>query len=239
MEGIPLFLPEHLQRLWNAMEITTSPILYSQELLIKGLFDLIGKEDIQEGNFRIQIDINDGKVLIGSIPHHYPKPEDYINGVEVRLADLQRSNPEVKTWNKMIRSSADQIIKENEVYEVILSSPEGFLLEGSRSNIFGIQNGILITPPRNQVLPGITRQIIINLADKNNIPLEEKPIHESELPGFESLFLTGTSPGILPIRIIGSMSFNCKSALCSILQNSYEEKIRESLANTKSNLKPL
>ncbi len=239
IEGTPVFLPEHFHRLLQAMKITDSPILYSQEILMKGLFDLIRKEDIQEGNARIQADIKDGKMLIGFIPHQYPKHEDYINGVEVSLANLQRTNPGVKTWNKMIRTSADRIIQEKEIYEVILSSPEGFLLEGSRSNIFGIQNGALITPPRKQVLPGITRQIIISLTDQINIPLQEKPIHKSELSDFQSFFLTGTSPGILPIRKISSIYFNCKSALCNTLKNSYEKKIRESIANTKSNLKPL
>ena len=231
MNASPVFLPEHIERLWKASQITNIPLLYTQTALIEGIFNLIREEKIRNGNIRIQAAREDGTIQIGFIPHHYPNLADYQKGVVVSLVNIQRTNPNVKTWNKEVRLAADKIIHNTNVYEVILTSPEGFLLEGSRSNLFGLQKGILVTPPLDMILPGITRQIIIDLSRQRRIPLREGTIHKSDIGGFQSFFITGTSPGILPIRSIGSFHFDCYSSTCNILRIAYEEKIQNSIKN--------
>lgn len=235
----PVFLFEHLERLWKTLEYTGVTTKYSQDYLGKEIFDLIRTMKIWEGNLRIQIDLNDESILMGPVPHHYPTPEDYENGVEAGLADLQRTNPGIKTWNISVRQAADKIIQKEKIFETILTSPEGFLLEGSRSNIFGLQNGTLITPPQDLILPGITRQIIIELAIQHHIPVLEKLIHHSELANYESFFITGTSPGILAVKNIGLISFTCQSNIYDLLRSSYDKKIQESITNTFLKMKSL
>jgi len=233
IDACPVFLPEHLGRYREAGKATDIPFIYSDTELIRGFFDIIELNKQQEGNIRLQTGLTDGNTLIGFIPHRYPSEEDYINGVGVSLVYLSRTNPTVKTWNRTVRTTADRIIREKNVYEVILTSPQGFLLEGSRSNIFGFKKDMLITPPQENVLPGITRKIVISLAEKNYLPVFEKPIHKSELPDFQSFFLTGTSPGILPVSNIDSYRFSCISSPCSLLRNAYREKIIQSIRDIK------
>lgn len=233
IESTPVFLEEHLNRFWDAGRTTDLPLSFPREELIVGFFDIIGVNNVKSGNIRLQADLALGNTMIGFIPHKYPTEEDYQAGVNVCLTELQRENPEIKTWNKDVRISADQIIRNLGVYETILTSPEGFIQEGSRSNIFGIRKGILITPPSNTVLPGITRMKIIELAGKINMPVREEKIHKEELYTFQSFFLTGTSPGILPIKSIGSIQFNCKSFICNNLRQSYRNEIQMDITKTK------
>ena len=238
IEGIPVFLPEHLERFWKACHATGIPLLYTEKELIKGFFDVIRENDITLGNLRLQAELGSGNVQIGIIPHHYPSVDDFKKGVDVELVNLQRTNPNIKTWNKNVRKFSDKFIRKNNIYEVILTTDEGFLLEGSRSNIFGLKKGVLITPPGEKVLPGITRQVIKDLASENNIQLREELIHKNDLCDFQSFFLTGTSPGILPIRSIGSIHFNYKSSICINLRESYEKEVIKSVKRTNQKLRP-
>ena len=229
IDGSPVFLPEHLERFWKAMEQTGIPMIHSERDLQKGFFDVIHRNNINIGNLRLQAELHTGTAKIGVIPHRYPTSSDYQNGVVVDLVRLQRDNPNIKSWNIKIRKFSDDYIRKNNVFEVILMSDKGFLREGSRSNIFGFQKGILKTPPLEHVLPGITRQKIIEIADNLNIPLVEEPIHKEEIYSFQSFFLTGTSPGILPIQSINNIQFNCKSSTCDAIRNSFEEEVQRSI----------
>lgn len=239
IEGIPVFLPEHLNRLQEASKATSTPANFSEEDLSRAIFEVVKANNISIGNLRLQTGIEDGITLIGSIPHKYPSPSDYMNGVALSLVDMQRENPMVKTWNKEVRLTADQIIREKNVYEVILTTPDGFLLEGSRSNIFGLRKGILYTPKQEYVLPGITRNIVIELAKENYIPIQEMPIHKEELFDFQSFFITGTSPGILPVNRIGPNIFNCISQPCQTIRRAYDNRVQDSINLTAEIIRKL
>ncbi len=229
IDSTPVFLPEHLERFWKAWTEKGSPFAHSKKDILKGFFDVIHENKLIEGNIRLQLELENGIAMIGIIPHHYPSQENYLKGVTVDLLNLQRDNPNIKSWNKNVREFSDKYIRANDIYEVILTSDEGFLLEGSRSNIFGFQKGILKTPPVKDVLPGITRQKIIEIADNYNIPFVEEPIHKEDIYTFQSFFLTGTSPGLLPIRSIGNIHFNCKSNICDKIRKAYVKQINRSI----------
>ena len=229
VDNAPVFLHEHLARFWKAWGEKGSPLAHSEKDIIKGFFDVIRENNLREGNMRLQLELEEGIALIGIIPHHYPGPDDYLKGVRVDLLNMQRSNPNIKSWNERVRKLSDEYIRTNNIYEVILTSEEGFLLEGSRSNIFGFQKGILKTPPVENVLPGITRQKILEIAVNYNIPIKEEPIHQDDIYSFQSFFLTGTSPGILPINSIGNIHYNCKSMPCDNIRKAYAKEIKRSI----------
>ena len=227
----PVFLPEHLQRFWSGCNKIGVIPEFSEQELITGFLEVIKENKLSEGNLRLQTELDNNNTKIGIIPHHYPSIQDYQNGVAVDLVRLQRNNPNIKSWNLDVRAFADEYIRKNNVYEVILTTEEGFLLEGSRSNIFGMKKGVLITPPADYVLPGITRQKIIELAEKISMPFQEKPIHKEDIFSFQSFFLSGTSPGILPIRRINNFHFNCDSSPCNNLVQAYNQEISNSINN--------
>jgi D-alanine transaminase len=77
---------------------------------------------------------------------------------------------------------------------------DGYVTEGAASNIFAVIDGILITPPKGQaILPGITRDVILELAEKNNIPYSEDIISLDALTTASEIWLTSSTREIVPV----------------------------------------
>jgi len=236
-EACPIFITEHLNRLWQGAANIKIPLLFKPSEITAGLFDLIDQEKYPFGNIRIQVDQKSGLTLMGFIPHHYPAYDDYQNGISVTLLQTERTNPNVKCWNPNVRRSADEHISKTDSYEAILVNQGGYLTEGSRSNLFGIKSGELFTPPLEQVLPGITRQVLLRLARENALPLKEARIHKTELGLFESFFVSGTSPGVLPVRKIEGNAFAPNNPITKQLSTLYTEAIKQNIDQTVRNFR--
>ena len=82
----------------------------------------------------------------------------------------------------------------------ILLDENGNLAEGLGSNIFIVRDGALRTPRQNYVLPGVSRQMTMDLARQLNIPCEETDIDQFDAETADEMFLTSTSLCILPVR---------------------------------------
>ena len=88
------------------------------------------------------------------------------------------------------------MIRESGVYEVLLVNRESKVTEGSRSNLFFIREGVVRTAPDSEVLPGITRQKVLELISEEGFRLDIRSLALEELPSAEAAFLTGTSPKV-------------------------------------------
>ena len=84
-------------------------------------------------------------------------------------------------------------------HEAFLVNPAGCLTEGSRSNLFVYDGKRLITPPAEEVLSGITRDLVWRLAEARGIDVVEGPVRRSELHQKQEMFVTSTSMHIVPI----------------------------------------
>lgn len=77
---------------------------------------------------------------------------------------------------------------------------DGYAIEGAASNLFIVKNGVIITPPNsNALLPGITRDLILELAMNNAMPFREADIHEDELFEADEVWLTSSTREISPV----------------------------------------
>jgi len=77
---------------------------------------------------------------------------------------------------------------------------DGYVTEGAASNIFAVIDGILITPPKShEILPGITRDVILEIAEENNIPYSEDIISLDALKTASEIWLTSSTREIIPI----------------------------------------
>ena len=82
----------------------------------------------------------------------------------------------------------------------VLTDPDGHLTEGTSGNVFLVRHGALYTPRAENLLPGITRQIILDLARREQMTLYESDITVSEAQQADEMFMTSTSIGILHVR---------------------------------------
>ncbi len=89
---------------------------------------------------------------------------------------------------------------------------DGMAIEGAISNLFIVKEGVIITPPTtHEILPGVTRNLLLQLAEKNHLPFREESIPEASLFAADEVWMTGSIKEVLPIvRINNSVIGNGK-----------------------------
>ena len=134
---------------------------------------------------------------------------------------LFRSNPNVKYINADLRNSTNKLIEENNAYEVLLIDNEGFITEGSRSNVFFIKGETLYTSPLKYVLSGTSRKRVIDICKEHKITIIEQRISYDKINQYDVAFLTGTSPLILPIKQINTVNYLTNNSFLNKLMKYY------------------
>jgi branched-chain amino acid aminotransferase len=127
--------------------------------------------------------------------------------------------------DRELRDATDKAIKSGDLYEVFLVNRDGIITEGSRSNVFFIKNGEVYTSPTDTVLPGVTRTIIIRIIEEAGIPLHYCSIKQDELAGFDSAFISGTSPKVLPVASIGDIAYDVDDPVLRSLMARYNSML--------------
>lgn len=222
INGVPLFLEDHMQRFFHSAQLAGKTIRYTEPQIRSFLNELIEQNHIAEGNVLLSCKIH---LKAFFILHKYPIPEMYRVGVNCGILKAERDNPNAKVFQTTVRQQADKLLAENSFFEVLLVDHNGFVTEGSRSNVFFVAGDKIFTAPGSQVLPGITRQKAFEMARMLQIEVIEKQIHFSEIQQFDAAFITGTSPKILPIRQIDEMHFDPENPIIIRLMKTYDNII--------------
>ena len=232
IEGKVLFLDDHLDRLERSLS-GSGIACPAKGQIMENLALLLKENPFREGNIRICLQRSNGgdaQMLCYFIPYYYPDKSMYQNGVKLLIYPHVRPNPGIKKWDDRFRRSVSAFILENSIYEVALKNHESQITEGSRSNIFFIdEKGRIITPPAVDVLMGITRKHLLDIAARNRIPVEERPIPVHELGRMVSAFISGTSPKVLPVRQIDTHQFKVDHPVLKKLMAGFDELIQKKL----------
>lgn len=232
VDGIPLFLNAHMCRLSNFFAKKSLPLPYQETDLLRIIFELIQITELINGNIRISFDLSDEDLdmTIGQVSSFYPSDDNYRLGVKGAILHAERSNPELKIYQKNLRENAQTLIKETGSYDVILCNIRGELTEGSRTNVFFIKGDELYTSPQEQVLPGITRQVLFEICGRETIPINTSKINQNFLEQADAAFFTGTSPGVLPISEINSFKLKVNNPLLLIISRLYQMELQRDLS---------
>lgn len=232
IEGKLLFLPDHLERFQNSL--AGSGIVFpGKEIILDNLGLLLKKNRLSHGNIRICLqpaDKNGSDLLCYFVPFVYPDASMYREGVHLRTYPYVRSNPGIKKWDDRFRNSVGQYIREQGIYEAVLLNQDGKITEGSRSNLFFIdRQGCLLTVPERLILPGITRKYVLEIAQKNRIPIVEKEIPLNSVDSLPASFISGTSPKVLPVKKLDAYCFDVSHPVLQLLMVQFESLVKEHL----------
>lgn len=230
--GKALFFKEHYERLINSAKMLDFSLWIDKEEIIGQMNELAEINNVQNGNIEIIFNITENgekTFLCLFIEDRYPTPEMILNGVPSELYFAERETPNAKIINLDLRAKTKTQISEKELYEVLLVDRNGFITEGSRSNVFFIKDGTVFTTPVSEVLPGITRLKVFEMCKRHGIPLNEILIKADKIAEYEAAFFTGTSPKVLPISSIGNVIFNPQLVLMQKMVRLFDELIEEHL----------
>ena len=214
-------LQDHVDRLFNSAKIYRMEIPFSREQVARAICELIDVNDLDAAYIRpvayrgykeLGVDPRSCPVDLTIAVWRWGKylgPEALEQGVDVCVSSWQRMAP--NTFPAMAKCGANymnsQLIKQEALghgyVEGIALDSSGHVSEGSGENVFLVRDRVLITPSfGNSILPGITRNCVIKLAEEMGLKVIEENIPREALYLADEVFFTGSAAEITPIRSI-------------------------------------
>jgi D-alanine transaminase len=121
-------------------------------------------------------------------------------GGVVTRPDIRWDRCDIKSTNLLANVLAMQVAAEAKCVEALFFLPDGTLTEGTHTSFFAVKDQQIWTRPSgHDILPGITRHLIMTLAKKAGLKVQERAVRMEDLPQLHELFLTGTTAEVLPI----------------------------------------
>ena len=225
-EGRILFFADHVARLRRSAELLGIDLSGSEPDLRAVVGQLLRRNRIEDSRLRIVVTRGTGgrdqvsgftpTWVVTIEPFTTLPEEEYRRGVAAVLVSVARHgveslNPEIKSSNLLNNLLARQEAIRRGAVEGVMRSPAGLLAEGAYSNLFWVDaEGVLRTPALEVgILPGVTRQKVIEQAREAGIPVEQVAVGPEALEGAREIFLTSTSWEVLSVsrwngKVVGS-----------------------------------
>lgn len=240
INGRCIGLEPHLQRLTNSLQSIHIPSTLTTENWKSIFKTLLQRNNLQDTDVQFYIQITSGAyakrdhqrpltvnptVIAYCQPLIKEKQKRYQQGLHViTLEDSRRRDCYIKANGLLPNSLALQAANDAQADDVIFIR-DNHALESSSSNLFVIHNNQLITPPATpHILNGITRQTLLQLAQKEGIDTQERNIHQDELHQAQAVWITGSLKGIVPILSIDKQPITSNThPLYSRIQSLYQQ----------------
>ena len=227
----PVFFYDHMERLASSVRMQKKQMLADSPVIKRDIINLTKSEKRKEINLKIVFNFNKGSFnyLVYFIEPIYPSEKQYRNGVKGILFYAERKDPGSKVINHKLRSSIFHKLILDGGYEALLVNEKGQITEGSRSNIFFLKNDTLVTAPDNMILCGITRKHILDICRENDISVRLVCVGADRISDYEAVFMSGTSPVLLPFSSVDDKVFKVRVPLIEKLRKLYLIKAEESV----------
>jgi len=208
----PFRLPEHLRRLQHSLDAVRLGNPMTDAEWTRLIHELIGRHAGEDQAVYLQVTRGvakrdhafpkEGKqtVFMMSSPLSTPPREQIEQGVPcITATDFRWLKCDVKSVSLLGNCLLRQLAADAGAVEVVLFR-DGFLTEASASNVFAVRGGKLLAPPKNHlILPGITYDVVLELAAAKGIPIELRAITEPEVRSADELWVTSSSKEVLAI----------------------------------------
>jgi branched-chain amino acid aminotransferase len=214
-------LGDHLQRLQNSARLLYMDLPYSIDELRSACMEIVGVNGLPScylrplafygfGELGVSAQSNPVEVVIMSWPWGAYLGDDGMRvGIRAKTSSWQRIGPNViphvaKATGVYLNSMLAVTEVQKAGYdEAILLTGEGYVADGSGENVFIVRDGVLYTPDlATGILPGITRDCVIQIAQDLGYTVVQKPIIRSDLHLADEVFMCGTAAEVTPIREI-------------------------------------
>lgn len=244
--GRPFHLDRHLARLRHSASRLGIAIPPGDEVFAERLSELLARAVNDESYVRIIVsrgvgDISyhfervQGPTVVIVVKPYEPFPEShYAEGAEVIISSVRRNHPRaldpaIKSCNLLNNVLAVREAQAKGALEAILLNEEGEVAEGASTNVFMVKAGVVLTPPLHAgILPGVTRQILLELGREIGVPMREDTVRVPDLLASDEVFITSTLKEAMPVRTIdgGPVGNGRPGAVTLRLLGAYREYAR-------------
>lgn len=245
--GTPFLLDEHLRRLRDSARAIALKVSWDDLELTRVIESLIDAFDGDDGYIRMIVTRGEGPLGIDPTACKAPRliviasrlqmvnPAARTEGVRLITAATRRLppdglDPRIKSLNYLNHILARIEANRAGADEAVLLNGQGRVAEGTADNLFIVRYGRLLTPPViDGALPGITRALIIRLADDMGIETREQSLAPYDLYTADECFLTGTGAELIPVQEIdGRILKACPGPVFNRCQESFRQAIQQS-----------
>jgi len=232
-EGIRVYdgrvfeLEAHLRRLYESAKVIRLEVPMGKDELVAAIKKTVEANSIVDGYIRLLVTRGAGTlglnpflckssrlIIIADNIQLYPE-ELYETGMKTISAATVRNHPlaippQIKSLNYLNNIIAKIEALDNDVPEAIMYNHEGYVAEATGDNVFVVRDGVIYTPPVEAgALEGITRNLVIGLAEKEGLEVVEKNLTRCDLYICDEFFLTGTAAEVIGIveidgRVVGN-----------------------------------
>lgn len=208
IRGRPFRLSDHLSRFRNSAEALSLKLPLSDHQMEETIADLLARSEVDDAGVRLVITggnspdsmtITSPNLIISveNLPN-YPNTH-WTSGVKIISTEYLRDVPRVKTTGYLNAILMAPIAREHGAHDILYCA-DGKVLELTRNNFFLFRGDTLVTAD-NDVLLGITRRVVLELAD-GVFPIETRDVATAELTEATEAFLCGTTKGVMPVVTI-------------------------------------
>ena len=238
-------LTDHLRRLHDSARLLYMEIPYSVEELRTAHFELIGANGLPEcylrplaffgyGELRVGATGNPVDVAIISWPWGaYLGDEGLKHGIRCKISSWKRIGPNViphaaKATGVYLNSVLATTEAVRAGYdEAIMLTDDGYIADGPGENVFVVKDGVIWTPPlATSILPGITRDTIIQMAQDLGYEVREQNLIRSDLTLADEVFMTGTAAEVTPLRAVDDIELDAPGPVTKEIQTAYLDTVR-------------
>jgi len=211
-------LKDHVERLFASAHISQIKIPYTKDAIQQAIVETVRVNKLSEcyirplvflgyGDMGLYPKDNPVQVMIAAWSWgSYLGEEGITHGVRAKVASIPRHHVNIsftkaKITGYYVNSQFAKYEAKSAGYdEAILLDTEGYIAEGSGENIFMVRKGIIKTTPLTCILEGVNRDTVIQIANRNGMPIQEQRFTRDELYIADEAFFTGTAAEITPIR---------------------------------------
>jgi D-alanine transaminase/branched-chain amino acid aminotransferase len=200
----PVFLEDHLDRFFASAEAMRLHCPLSKEALIRGIEELIQKNDLPQSGMRLTLtggyaadgySIHQPNLLLVQQPLQLAK--ELQAGIRLITHQHQRQLPHVKSIDYLMAVWLQPHIRQQEAADVLYHQ-QGIITECPRSNFFIVNNRNELVTPGLNILQGITRKRLLELAARS-MAVKEAPVTVADLREAKEAFVTSTTKHLLPV----------------------------------------
>ncbi len=240
--GVIFMFDEHLSRLFRSAAYISLDIKRSISDIKIAIYETLKANSLSNAYVRLSISRGYGPigidpdlckentfVIIANQFKSYPNSY-YLEGIDTIVSSVRRNpvealNPQIKSLNFLNNILAKIEAKKMQAMEAIMLNIEGFISEGTISNIFFAKDEMLYTPSINcSILDGITRGVVIELAKRNGIKVIEGQFRLEELHSASEVFLTNSSMELMPVRRVNDKKY-VAGKIYKILHKEFKKEV--------------
>lgn len=205
-KGLVYFPEDHETRLFHSASLIglEHPLVPGD--LVRGCTELTRADGLVDSNLKVLLiggkKREDARFWILALAPLFPDRKNYRDGGTALTFRGERAFPAAKTLNMLVSTLAYRQAQAAGAYDALLVNHRGEITEGTRTNFFWSDGNRIFTPPKEDVLEGVTRLTVIRTMEAQGIPWEEKRLRLEDLEETRGCFLTSTSTKIMPLKQI-------------------------------------